>query len=53
MSEDELLGKFRGCLEFGLGAKRVYADRLADAVMMLETATVAALVIVREFPKAK
>ena len=31
MSEDELLAKFRDCLDFGVGAKRADADRLADA----------------------
>ena len=37
MSEDELLNKFRNCLEFGLGAKRAEADRLAETIMNLET----------------
>ena len=29
MSEDELIAKFRACLDFGLGASRPQADRLA------------------------
>ncbi|HEV2007735.1 MAG TPA: hypothetical protein VGQ88_03330, partial [Burkholderiales bacterium] len=52
MSEDELLAKLRGCLEFGLGAKRADIDRLADAVMKLETAADVAAVIVGEFPQS-
>ncbi len=50
MSEDELLAKFRGCLEFGLGAKRAAADRLADAVLNLDKATDAAQTLVAAFP---
>ena len=53
MSEDELLAKFRGCLEFGLGAKQGNADRLAEVVMNLEFASDAAAVIVDAFPQAK
>ena len=53
MSEDELLGKFRGCLEFGLGVKQGDADRLANAVMNLGTATDTAAVIVGAFPQSK
>ncbi|HEV2009275.1 MAG TPA: MmgE/PrpD family protein [Burkholderiales bacterium] len=52
MSEDELLAKLRGCLEFGLGAKRADVDRLADTVMKLETAADVAAVIVGEFPQS-
>ena len=51
MSEDELLAKFRGCLDFGLGAKRADADKLADAVMNIDTATDAAAAIVGAFPR--
>ena len=36
MTEGELLEKFRGCLEFGLGATRSQADRLAETVLDLE-----------------
>jgi 2-methylcitrate dehydratase PrpD len=50
MSEDELIEKFHGCFEFGLGATRTDADRLAAAVMNLETATDAAAVILGAFP---
>jgi len=50
MSEDELRAKFHGCLEHGLGTKSADADRLADAVMNLETAADAAAAIVGEFP---
>ena len=53
MSEDELLNKFRGCLEFGLGATRADADKLADAIMTLETTTNAAAAIVGAFPTSK
>jgi len=53
MSEDELIGKFRGCLEFGLNASRADADKLADAVMNLDKATDAAAVIVGAFPRSK
>ena len=51
MSEDELLAKFRGCLEFGLGASRADADRLADAIMSIDTAANAAAAIVIAFPQ--
>ena len=53
MSEDELLNKFRNCLEFGLGAKRADADKPADAIMNLENATDAGAAIVGAFPQAK
>ena len=53
MSEDELLGRFRGCLEFGLGVKQGDTDRLAEVVMNLETATNAAEALVCAFPQSK
>ena len=53
MSEEELMNKFRGCLEFGLNASRADADRLADAVMNIDTATDAAAAIVGAFPVSK
>ena len=53
MSEDELLAKFRGCLEYGLGAKRADADKLADTIMGLEDVTDAGAAIVGAFPQAK
>jgi 2-methylcitrate dehydratase PrpD len=53
MSEDELIAKFRGCLEFGLNASRADADKLADAIMKLETATDTAATIVGAFPSSR
>jgi 2-methylcitrate dehydratase PrpD len=53
MSEDELRAKFHGCLEHGLNTKSADADRLADAVMNLESAADAAAVIVGKFPPVK
>jgi len=53
MSEDELLAKFRDCLEFGLGATKADADRLADAIMNPETVGDAAKSIVSAFPQPK
>ncbi len=50
MSEDELLQKFRGCLEFGLGAPRSAADRLAEVILHIDTAPDAAAAIVAAFP---
>jgi 2-methylcitrate dehydratase PrpD len=50
MSEGELLEKFHGCLEFGIGASRAEADRLADVALKLETAADAAAAIVGAFP---
>ncbi len=53
MSEDELIAKFRGCLEFGLGASRADADKLAAAVMNIDTAADASAAIVGAFPQSK
>jgi hypothetical protein len=50
MTEEEVLGKFRGCLEFGLGAPVSQADRLAEAVRNLESAQDAAVALVSAFP---
>ena len=50
MSENELTDKFRGCLEFGLGAKRAQSDHLAQVVANLETSADAARDIVSAFP---
>jgi 2-methylcitrate dehydratase PrpD len=50
MTDEEVLAKFRGCLEFGLGASRLQADRLAAAVREIESATDAAAAIVEAFP---
>ena len=52
MTRDELLAKFRACLDFGLNATGDQADRLADAIMNLEKSEDAARVIVEAFPAA-
>lgn len=53
MSEQELRAKFGACLEFGLGATRAQADRLAEAVRSLEDADDAGRAIVDAFPTAR
>ncbi len=50
MSEDELMAKFHGCLEFGMAATPGAINRLGDAVMDIENAAVAATAIVEAFP---
>ena len=50
MSEAELIGKFRVCLEFGLVASRSAADRLVEVVYDLEKCEDAARAIVAAFP---
>jgi 2-methylcitrate dehydratase PrpD len=52
MTSEELLGKFRACLEFGLGATRAQTDRLADTVTNLERYPDAAAAIIDAFPGA-
>ncbi|MGZ5090343.1 MAG: MmgE/PrpD family protein [Burkholderiales bacterium] len=52
MTSEELLGKFRACLEFGLGATRAQTDRLADTVTNLERYPDAAAAVVDAFPGA-
>ena len=52
MSEAEFLDKFRSCLEFGVGAQRAEADKLADALMNIENATAVATALVGPFPPA-
>lgn len=52
MSESELTAKFRGCLEFGLGASPSQSDRLAEVVSSLEKSADAARDIVAAFPGA-
>jgi 2-methylcitrate dehydratase PrpD len=52
MSEDELLAKFRDCLDFGAGAGRADADKLADAIMHIEDATDVGAALVGAFPQA-
>ena len=52
MTGDEILGKFRGCLEFGLGTSPSQADRLAAVVCDLETTPDAAAALIAAFPEA-
>lgn len=51
LTEDELRGKFRACLAFGLGATSAETDRLAQVVANLEEADDAARAIVDAFPE--
>ena len=53
MSEAEFLDKFRACLEFGLGAQRADADRLADAIMHIDSATDVGATLIGAFPRGK
>jgi len=53
LTEADLLAKFRDCLQFGLGASRGDAERLADVVRGLERSTDAARDIVSAFPLPK
>ena len=53
MSDAEFLDKFRGCLEFGLGAQRADADRLADAIMHIDSATDVGATLIGAFPRGK
>jgi 2-methylcitrate dehydratase PrpD len=50
MSEDELVAKFRDCLDFGMGASHVESDRLAEVALNIERADDAARAIVDAFP---
>ncbi len=50
MSDAEMRGKVRGCLEFGLGASAADVDRLADVVAGLENAGDAAKALLEAFP---
>ncbi len=52
MSEDELLAKFRDCLDFGVGATRADADRLAHVIMNIENANDVGAAFVGAFPQA-
>lgn len=51
LSERELAGKFRSCLEFGLGAPREQSARLAAVVADLEKSSDVARDIVDHFPR--
>ena len=50
MTEGELLAKFRSCLEFGLGATPVQADRLAETIHDLDQVDDAAKALVTVIP---
>jgi hypothetical protein len=52
LTRDELLAKFRSCLEFGLGTPRADADALAEEIFHLERSADAATALVRAFPQA-
>jgi 2-methylcitrate dehydratase PrpD len=52
MSDAELIDKFRGCLEFGVGATRAQSDRLAQVVANLESSTDAARDLIAALPGA-
>jgi len=51
MSASERMAKFYDCLEFGLGAKRADADRLAEVLLGIEREPDAAAAIVAAFPQ--
>ena len=53
LSNDEILAKFRSCLDFGYGASAAVADRMAAAVFALESSRAAAQTLVDGFPSAK
>jgi 2-methylcitrate dehydratase PrpD len=53
LSPSELFAKFSDCLEFGLGASRQDAERLAAVVERLETSRDAARDLVEAFPAAR
>lgn len=50
MSKDDVLAKFRSCLNFGFGAPNAVADRLAELVLTLESSRDAAKNLVDAFP---
>ncbi len=50
MTDTEMRGKVRGCLEFGLGASAAEVERLADVVATLDTSADAAKSILDAFP---
>ena len=52
MTEQELLAKSRGCLEFGLGASHATAEHLAQTIFNLEQTDDAAAALVVAFPTA-
>jgi len=52
LTREELLGKFRSCLEIGLGARQAQADRLAEVVFSLERSEDVGRDLVAAFPRA-
>lgn len=50
MSKDELLAKFRSCLDFGIGASLADSNRLAEVALNIENEKYAAAAIVNAFP---
>jgi 2-methylcitrate dehydratase PrpD len=50
MTRDELVGKFRSCLDHGLGAGRAAADRLAATIFELESVADTGAALVEAFP---
>jgi 2-methylcitrate dehydratase PrpD len=50
LTTEDLFAKFQACMEFGLGARRADAERLAGAVQQLERSSDAARDIVTAFP---
>jgi len=50
MSDTDRMAKFYDCIEFGLGASRSQADRLAEVLMNIEREKDAAAAIVGAFP---
>jgi 2-methylcitrate dehydratase PrpD len=50
MSDEELMAKFRACLDFGLGASRSEADRLAHVIGSLQECRNVSAAIIDAFP---
>jgi 2-methylcitrate dehydratase PrpD len=50
MSRDELLTKFRACLDYGFGAGRDAADRFAAVILGIESSPDAGRALVEAFP---
>jgi hypothetical protein len=53
LTRDELVAKYRSCLEIGMGAGRAEADRLAEVVLGLERSTDVGRDLVTAFPVAR
>ena len=52
LTENERMAKFYDCLQFGLGAGKSAADRLAEVVLNVERESNAAAAIIAAFPQA-